>query len=374
MFITNIKTTLHEVLKKYVKAADEIIICSPFVSSTDILYEILDSEKVFELVLRLSYPATPSFLEQLLKYRENNNTIYVYDDNSLHAKIYLFKNHKKNLAAIIGSSNFTCSGITENKEINILLKNKIAPIDKYVDFIINNAYSELNKDVIEYYKTFYRKPKTPGRFKKTRINRKVVDEYKSILNRYNQIKGILKKQNKTSLPFTYVFDAFCHQFKINIIKDYGLKTSGADIQNKAMEYFSIFLKRYFNKAQITRRFDLYNRNKMIREKPSGVSSRLIKEFFLNIHSVNSGSGSGVRTEEIAKTDVRKLRSLLDFILYESIEMANKVSIYLTPPTKKGKRIRFLGESSIREIPGWLIPEQYPIINNKFLFVLDFLGF
>jgi hypothetical protein len=52
-------------------------------------------------------------------------------------------------------------------------------------------------------------------------------------------------------------------------------------------------------------------------------------------------------------------------------MAQKYSLALTAKENNGWHVKYLGKSAIGEIPGWLLPSEYPIKNDKFIFVLDF---
>ena len=102
-----------------------------------------------------------------------------------------------------------------------------------------------------------------------------------------------------------------------------------------------------------------------------ISNTEIKSFFLGIHSISNGSGSGIRVKNIQDIDKSELIKLLNFIININLSMPNKYSIALTDKKKNGMKIRNIGESAVGEIPGWLIPEKYPIKNGKLHYILDF---
>ena len=52
-------------------------------------------------------------------------------------------------------------------------------------------------------------------------------------------------------------------------------------------------------------------------------------------------------------------------------MPEKYAIGLTDKNIGGEKIPYIGPSSLGEIPGWLFPEAYPIVNSKFHYILDF---
>jgi hypothetical protein len=112
-------------------------------------------------------------------------------------------------------------------------------------------------------------------------------------------------------------------------------------------------------------------SKNIQRNLTTLSSIEIKDFFLGIHSITSGSGSGIRIQNIKDIDYSILKELLDFFLNSNLSMPQKYSIALTKKEKKGLRIPYIGESSVGEIPGWLIPEKYPIKNGKLHYIFDF---
>lgn len=136
------------------------------------------------------------------------------------------------------------------------------------------------------------------------------------------------------------------------------------------KYFKIFLKDYLEK-DYEWRAERFKLSKDISENIQTVSSRDIKTFFLEVHSISSGSGSGVRKENIKNIDTTTLRKLLEFLLESNLNMPQKYSVALTKPEKNGIKIPYIGESAIGEIPGWLIPEEYPIKNGKLHYIFDF---
>lgn len=288
----------------------------------------------------------------------------------MHSKIYYFKKKKTGLVAIIGSSNFTNSGIYSNKEYNLTTTKYLDRIEKYFKHLKNDSYSELNDEVIEYYKTFYHKPEKNERYRKVKISPKLTEDYSNTLEKFYNVKGILERENNTKLPFTYVFDSFCHFFKTEIKSDYSVNEPENFDKAILKKYFKIFLSKYY-KIDIDWRIKRYKLSKRVRRNLITISNSEIKEFFLGIHSITSGSGSGVRIQNIKDIDYSILKELLEFFLDSNLSMPHKYSIALTKKEKKGLRIPLIGESSVGEIPGWLIPEKYPIKNGKLQYIFDF---
>ena len=370
MIIDNKVIKLKEVLKEWIEKSDEILICSPFISYNDVLFELIENKFKMTLICRLSYPASPELFSKLDNLLNRNQLIYVYDDSSLHSKIYYFKKNGKGIVAIIGSSNFTDSGIYSNKEYNITTTKELDRIEDYFKDLKKESYGKLDKNVIEYYKTFYRKPEKDERYKKAKISRKLSDDYSETLEKFYLVKGILERENTSKLPFTYVFDSFCHFFKVAIEDEYSVAEPKVFNKEMLKKYFKIFLEDYLEK-DFEWREERFKLSKEISKNVQTVSSNEIKKFFLGVHSIASGSGSGVRKENIKTIDTDTLRNLLEFLLESPLNMPQKYSVALTIPEKNGMRVPYIGESAIGEIPGWLIPKEYPIKNGKLHYIFDF---
>ena len=377
MFIDNEKVKLHSILKGEIEKSDEVIIASAFITDTDIIYNLLNSVKKFTLIFRLSHPATPEFLEKLLDLDDPTNNLYFFDRNSqdsrpFHPKIYLFKTGGRSFSAIIGSSNFTNAGLDTNHEFNVHINEKLEEIDMYIKQIVQESNGILSKPTIDDYKTWYVAPKNLRRFKMTRASLKRIDKYKQILGQWRLIKGILEDSNTTSLPFTYVYDAFCHHFKVNMIKQLKIDEPARFDKGIMTESFARFLSDYFADDDLDWRIGRYKLSTKIRQNIKTSSSEDLRSFFKQVHSVKSGSGSGIRTAYFKNQATKdEMQSLLTFIVEDKRSMEEKFAIGLMKKKDGGEKIEYIGDSGLGEIIGWLIPEDYPIINGKFHDSLEF---
>ncbi|REL38488.1 NgoFVII family restriction endonuclease [Rhodohalobacter sp. SW132] len=371
MLIDNETISLRTVLKEWINKADEVLICSPFIASNDVLFDLMERSVKFTLICRLSYPATPELFQRLLDLKTSQKSISVYDTSSLHSKVYYFKKNGLGLCAIIGSSNFTNSGIGSNKELNVLTTDNLDFIANYLHKLKQEAFSELDLKTITYYRTFYKKIEVNERYKRARISKTHSSNYSRILEKHLFVKGILEHLNNTELPFTYTFDAFCHFFKTKIVKDYSLTNYSRFDKKELQKYFEIFISKYIEEKDFNWRLERYLKSKHIAENLQTVDEQEIREFFLGIHSISSGSGSGKRMQNIKSINAESLRKLLEFLVFEKLDMSHKYSIALTKKEKNGLKIDYIGKSSIGEIPGWLMPEEYPIKNGKLEYIFDF---
>jgi hypothetical protein len=311
-------------------------------------------------------------LEKIISFKKSNNKIFYYESSSFHAKIYLFRKKTKSLTAIVGSSNFTMGGLQDNYEFNVLLNEQLDEIDKYLAILIKRSDGLLSEQVVESYKKNYKPPVIPTFRRNNKVDNKNVLGYKDILDRWGLIKGILENHNPTNLPFTYVFDSFCHEFKVHMTKSYGMLKLEKFNKDELIKYFKIFIKDYFSQESQNYRNHILNECKSLRDDIDNASKEYLTKFFLNIHSISYGSGKGVRithfSEKATKSDMKKL---LQFLIKEKLSMPEKYAIGLTDKSNGGEKIRYIGPSSLGEIPGWLFPEEYPIVNSKFHYILDF---
>ena len=371
--IDNHNVHLRDELLKYHKDSDEVILCAPFISWNDVLFRFLSSDKKITIICRLAHPLTPDLLEKLYSYVTMNKRIYVYDNSSLHSKIYLFKKENVPFIGIVGSSNLTESGVNTNKEFNVCFEEKLGDVEKYLEYLKANCYEELNMETISYYRSFYVKPMINRRFKKAVIDSRLVEEYQDVLDKYEMVKAILCQYNNTDLPFTYVFDAFEHYFKVKMIRALNIEPFDTFNQGRFVEFFQLFLAEYFPEDDKEWRREKYQYNLNVKNRFDQLSAQEIRQFIFELHCIAWGSGSGNRKIELKKTDIAVLKELLKFLIEERMDMPQKYALALTPRKLFGFKVPYLGASAIGEIPGWLFPELYPIKNGKLLFIYKFFN-
>lgn len=373
MIIDNEEFKLHKAIKDELKKSDEIIISSPFISANDLIYKLMEKQIKLTMIIRLSPPATPSFLEKLLSWMNQNKNIYYYESRSFHSKIYLFRKNNKEVSAIIGSSNFTNGGLRDNYEYNILIKDHLSKTKNYLDSIIQTSDGILSNDVISYYKTWYKPIKDHKRYKRTEItSNKDSISYQEIIEKWDFIRGVLEQFNDTRLPFTYAFDAFCHYFKVSMVKGYNIEKYNSFKKQDLIRYFKIFGENDFPNKDYRRREERFKECVWLRKNIETASAGDLRKFFTSIHSVSSGSGSGNRIAYFKKIATKnEMKKLLRFIIREKLPMPEKFALGLKDKAKEGKKIKYVGPSVLGEIPGWLFPEEYPIVNGKFKYVLNF---
>ncbi len=138
---------------KLAKQYSKIIVAVAFFSDSKILDGLLQAGKEITLIVSLRPPTNYYSLKQLL-HRENIEILFLGDE--FHSKIFAFYNDGGIESAIIGSSNFTNGGLSNNIETNVVITSGsvLNEIDLTLDEIIEIS-TELQPDELNNYKERY---------------------------------------------------------------------------------------------------------------------------------------------------------------------------------------------------------------------------
>lgn len=110
------------------------------------------------------------FLEKFEGWLENGQIevkVYTGDANYFHAKSYLFANYQESLtgAAIVGSSNFSRSGLEGNTELNVFTSDAFYPLHRwYTDLWLSNEVEQFSSELINIVKDRFPEKKTKPRY------------------------------------------------------------------------------------------------------------------------------------------------------------------------------------------------------------------
>ena len=134
-----------------------------------------NAHKIDKILVGLHfYQTDPTFIEC---FKDNRQVrYYKKSDGIFHSKVYLFYNSEKDWSAILGSSNFTCSGFHRNAEANIYIDNTDTDI----------AYSQLS----EYITALWNEGSL--------FSRRELDLYKSAFEHQQKKLDSLKKSKAVS--------------------------------------------------------------------------------------------------------------------------------------------------------------------------------
>ncbi len=200
--------------------ASKIIIAVAFFSDSTIIKRLINSGKKVVLVVGLRPPTNYYSLKDIL-HKENVEISFLGEE--FHSKIYCFYDGKgKIISSIIGSSNFTNGGFSNNIETNLITTDKdtLNQIDSSITKILNIS-TKLQPDTLNQYKERYdlfrsykEKDKNPIRIRNTHPKQKIsknASEYLvfwRIADEVKDIVGNIAKKEYPSVPKYLVIDHF----------------------------------------------------------------------------------------------------------------------------------------------------------------------
>ena len=145
---------------------------------------------------------------------------------------------------------------------------------------------------------------------------------------------------------------------------------------KRAKYFREFIKslrQETKEARVFRKERLALAQKVRQQQVDSLPEEDVRDFFMRLHSVGVGSGAGIRKKTVARTKLKYLEDLLTRLSDERTPVEEGIASALISRQKHGIAVKNLGPACIQEIPGWLFPDRYPIINGKFYKTLAHLG-
>lgn len=130
-----------------------VFIASPYFTHNKFIRSIIEHKTNLKLIVKLCPSTSVAELRKLIKIK--NIEIKFFIQNNFHSKIYIFDNSY----IIIGSSNFTESGLSHNLEINIGIDNTEVCFEKLID--LSNSYwdmaYELSIEILDEYEEIMKK-------------------------------------------------------------------------------------------------------------------------------------------------------------------------------------------------------------------------
>jgi hypothetical protein len=134
---------------------NKVIITSAFFTDSDFLKQILNLNIKIELFVSMRFPTSPLALEKALELGIDVE----YLDIDFHSKLILFYKDELINSAIVGSSNFTKKGLSENIETNILINetDKLFELQKHFSNDISPKSTKLDQNKINSFKEIYKK-------------------------------------------------------------------------------------------------------------------------------------------------------------------------------------------------------------------------
>lgn len=189
-----------DILKKYIKKVDRIIVGLHF------------------------YQTNPNFIE---RYMSNESFKFIKQvDGTYHPKLYVFYNDEKDWAILMGSSNLTIAGFNQNTEANILVTSNDSDMTFYmnvktfIEEIWNDAAYFDIKELASYKKLWAKQHQLHsslghiqnknGRIVSTTFDLMTWDEYEAQVRSYphydNRIVQLKKSKQLFKTPFSKLTD------------------------------------------------------------------------------------------------------------------------------------------------------------------------
>jgi len=175
-----VKTLLYEkelltAVQRRLKSARQFKIATAMISAAGVnrvdesIRRCLQKGGSGEILIGIDLPSDPKAMQELLRIESNyagRLQLKVFrrlKNRIFHPKLFIFKGRNGKRSAIIGSSNLTCGGLTENYEVNVLVEadTVAGELSDYFDEHFQGAYSEdLTSEWIEpYFKEWVKRKK-----------------------------------------------------------------------------------------------------------------------------------------------------------------------------------------------------------------------
>lgn len=396
IFTNNGSQDFEELLIKLSNQADKIEIATAFFSETNLINYWLRNHKVIDLLISLRPPTN---YYSLLKIHSNSNVNIQFLGRDFHSKFFIFYRYDKPFASIIGSSNFTVGGIYKNIETNANIDDLeyLKELSKEFSSLWNNSY-KLQPSDLEAYKAIFEKSKkntekenkeqeefekkiTKDRLsiiKSPRISRDA-KEYNNFWIVVNEIRGMvseISKEEYPDIPIYLVIDHFWHWLKViwdessirllfandktpiikNLFKKYCLWDKSNDCYTEQMA----------EKSKTIFSF-LLSENKIDDLTPDDA-----KKIISNLHSGSMRTKRfGADTKFITENSIKQIRLSLKYLLYSNQQVEVRIHNLCSNPNYK---LNQLSRSGIQELLGWVMPEKYPIRNEKANSAIEMLGY
>lgn len=384
------KSTLGS-FKELAEQSSKIIVAVAFFSDSEIIDGLLQSGKQISLIVSLRPPTNYYSLKQLL-HKENIEILFLGDE--FHSKIFAFYNNDWEIeSAIVGSSNFTNGGLSNNIETNIVITsgNVLNDIDSTLDKIIELS-TELQPDELNNYKKRYDKfakfqknNKSTVKIKRPSTPVKVIKkaseytEFWKIADKVKDIVGEIAKQEYPSVPEYLVIDHFWHWI-VKICPTEKLKSLGNNSSLRDNTISTLF-KEYCNwdKSSAESYTIRMGKDSLVIQNllsPQSISNLTIENalsIYRSFHATNSLiQRFGSDQKFIQENSIEDIKKSFEYLLDKSIPISHRIHELISP--KGNYKLNQFGQSCVQELIGWANPAEMPIRNNKADNAVKLLGF
>lgn len=386
-------------------AGNQVRIASAFFEDWRTLKTIAESAKSIELIVRLNEGTSSVALDEVIDLE--NVKVFYYTAHSFHPKLYVFGNK----AAIVGSSNFTHSGLHTNAEMNILIPaaNKLFPrlAQKFEGY--KAAANNLTRDILRQYQEIEKSHKGNGGrsmdsaiqqqpWAKAPVNSNTQgtkpsewNKHQAFIQKYEAFLGnfqILKTECEKNLyimklgekiPLRVVIDQFLNWIKETKISGRSyLKVPVRDIPG-LQQSVSTALKEFAKDAPdidyaaknyktLSSALGSVESINGLTQKHLGAAVSRIYAFSTYIGRYHSEEGPEGFLDRNREEDIKKT---LAYLLHGSDDFKTRIA---RATSDEEYRLHWFGDSSVTELYGWINSDGTPILNGRVKKAMRQLGF
>ena len=370
----------------------EINIASAFFNYTNLIEKWLDENKNIKLLVSLR-PTTDYYALDRILYKDKIEIKFL--GKEFHSKLIVLLKDDNPYLSIIGSSNFTISGIEKNLETNLITKNnKITKdIKDRFTFLWGKGYSLESSDMKKY-KLVYDKFISLNSSKESddllleitkdrnknppKTIKKEAAEYKLYWNYVNQVCKIVNEISQIeypNIPIYLTVDHFWHWIKTVWVKE------NSPLNKPDEKVIARMFKEYccWDKTNNNSVFEHQKISKEIfkaylsEETIMNLDKEKIKEIYSNLHSGKERSIRFRADEDFIKdNDINRIIHSFKYLLYSNDNIEIKISNLCD---KNGEyKLHEMDISAVQELIGWVHTDKYPIRNKKSDDALEIIGY
>lgn len=390
--VTNHVTTNSalETIEQLSLKAHRIVVAVAFFSDSTVLNNWLESGKKVLLIVSLRPPTNYYSLKEIL-HKENLEVSFLGDD--FHSKIFsFFDSNGKIISAMIGSSNFTNGGLSNNIETNVVITEEKLLLE--VNYSINEFVklsTKLQPDILTQYKERYDKfvqynkndksiIKTKKPIENTRISR-IASEYFDFWKVADRVKDLVGEIAHTEYPTTpeyLVIDHFWH-WVVKICDKDRLKPLKGNPQLRDQlipGFFKEYCKWDKDSAQYTATMGSNSEKvqRLLSTKNIEILSRQeAKEIYRSFHAAQSLiQRFDADVKFIEENNIKEIRKSFKHLLDDTLPI--DLRIHDLSSVNGSHKLNQLGPSCVQELIGWVNPTKMPIRNKKADNAVQILGF
>ncbi len=389
--------SIREKIQEFLPKSKKIIIAVAFFNDAELVKQILKSGTKITLIVSLRPPTDYYALKKIL---HKNNLDLLYLGREFHSKIYTFIDDKNEIiGTIIGSSNLTSNGLTNNIETNVILQD--TSLSKQINKLLEDIQSLstiLQPDILNKYKEKYDRfveknpPEeiTTTKDKSNAQNHKVSkksSEYYEFWKVADKVKDLvtdISTNEYPGIPEYLVIDHFWHWIVKICSPDRLLVFKNSDDLTKE-ECIQVLFRDYckWDKSESGKTAPTYtesmpeNSKKLQKLLSLDKLKTLDKYDALEIYRAFHATKSQIQRFDadkkfVEENKIASIRESFEYLLYsnEPIDMR----IHKMTSSNSEFKLHQFGFSCVQELLGWFNPTEMPIRNGKADKAIRLLGF